>query len=62
MGDPGGSGGREGAEGGAGGGDGRETVELIDSETISRCPNVKESYHLLFLGLGDAGLVLKVSS
>lgn len=62
MGDPEGSGGREGAGAGGGGGGGRETVELIDSETISCCPNVKKSYHILFLCLGDVGLVLKVSS
>ena len=45
----------------AGGGD-RERVGLIDSEAISYSPNVKESYNILFLGLGDVGLVLNVSS
>lgn len=37
-------------------------VELTDSEAISHCRNVKVVYHLLFLGLGDVGLALKVSS
>ncbi len=49
--------------GGEGTGGGRETVELIDSETISYDrTNTNELYDLLFLGLGDVGLILNVSS
>lgn len=59
MGDPKDSSGKEGAGGGGGG---RGTAVLRDSNAISYDPNANELYHLLFLGLGDVGLVLNVSS
>lgn len=58
MGDLEDSSGRE----GTGGRGGREMVELTDSKAISRCRDAKELYNLLFLSLGDVGLVLNVSS
>lgn len=60
MGDTEGSGGRDGIGGGGGG---RDVVELIDPVAIGHYHrNMKEVYNLLFLGLGDVGLALNVSS
>lgn len=58
MGDPEDSGGRK----GTGGRRERELVEVTDSEVFSHCRDAKELHNLLFLGLGDVGLVLNVSS
>ena len=58
MGDPEGSSGAD-ETGARRGGD---VVELTDSNAISRDQNRWSFLNLLFLGLGDVGLVLKVSS
>lgn len=57
VGDPEDSGDRD----GTGGRDGRVVDELTDSKAFSHDPT-QRLYNLLFLGRGDVGLGLKVSS
>ena len=63
VGDPEDSRGMEGTVGGGGGGgSGREVVVFTDPEAISDYPNATDLCNRLFLGFGDVGFVLNVSS